>query len=364
MAGRLAEAGEMRGTSFAAVLEQAFALCRQARWATGGSAKADRQECLSHQLRARVLLVLGVILAAILFAILPIATRAGSVALPPEAREAMDAMYGGDPDAAIPIARRVQKEMPDHPLGYLLEAEALWWKRYCASCEIRYGMMDAWKRGRDPGDEAYLVVAGREIEAAEALLAKSETAEMHVYAGLGYALRARVYGLRGENRNVARAAVKGRAEMLRALDLDPQQADAAAVLGVYNYYVETLSPIVKLLRVFMGIPGGNKDEGIRQMELGAKQGLFMAVDSRFILASLIRQYDLRYEQALAAAEPLTVRYPHNPLFLLLVGNLNEELGRKAKAAEYFHAALEANVSDPVCAARVRDMGRAFLRSVQ
>jgi tetratricopeptide (TPR) repeat protein len=300
----------------------------------------------------------------ILAAVLPIATRSGSIALPPEAREAMDAMYGGDPDAAIPVARRVQKEMPDHPLGYLLEAEALWWKRYCASCEIRYGMMDAWKRGRNPGDDAYLAVCAREIEAAERLLARSETAEMHVYAGLGYALRARVYGLRGENRNVARAAVKGRAEMLRALELDPQQADAAAVLGVYNYYVETLSPIVKILRVFMGIPGGNKDEGIRQMELGARQGVFMAVDSRFILASLIRQYDLKYERALAAAEPLTVRYPRNPLFLLLVGNLNEELGRKSKAAEYFHAALEATVSDPVCAARVREMGGAFLRSVQ
>jgi tetratricopeptide (TPR) repeat protein len=114
----------------------------------------------------------------------------------------------------------------------------------------------------------------------------------------------------------------------------------------------------------MGIPGGNKDEGIRQMELGARQGVFMAVDSRFILASLIRQYDLKYEHALAAAEPLTVRYPRNPLFLLLVGNLNEELGRKAKAAEYFHAALEATVSDPVCAARVHDMHRAFVSSLK
>jgi tetratricopeptide (TPR) repeat protein len=294
---------------------------------------------------------------------LPFATMAGGVSLPPEARQAMDLMYSGDPDAAIPIARRVQKDQPNHPLGYLLEAEALWWKRFCISCEIRYGMVDAWKRGKEPGDDAYLLVSGREIEAAEALLARSDTAELHVYAGLGYALRARVYGLRGENRNVAHASVKGRAEMLRALQLDPRQADATAVLGVYNYYVETLSPIVKLLRVFMGIPGGNKDEGIRQMELGAREGLFMAVDARFILASLIRQYDLKYGQALAAVEPLAERYPRNPQFLLLTGNLNAELGRKAKAAEYFHAALESPIADPACAARARDMANAFLASL-
>ena len=297
-------------------------------------------------------------------ALLPVATRAGSISLPPEARHAMELMYSGDPGAAIPIARWIQKDQPDHPLGYLLEAEALWWKRYCASCEIRYGMMDAWKRGRDPGDEAYLAVAGKEIEAAEAQLARSETAEMHVYAGLGYALRARVYGLRGENRNVARASVKGRAEMLRALDLDPQQADATAVLGVYNYYVETLSPIVKLLRVFMGIPGGNKDEGIRQMEFGASHGVLMAVDARFIHASLIRQYDLKYEQSLALMEPLAARYPRNALFLLMTGNLNAELGRKAKAAEYFHAATEAAVPDAGCAERAHEMAGAFLVSLR
>src|ERR1700690_993774 len=130
----------------------------------------------------------------VLVLFLPIAACAGSLALPPEARQAMDLMYGGNPDAAISIARRVQKEQPDHPLGYLLEAEALGWERFCVSCEIRYGMVDAWKRGKEPRDDAYLAVAGKEISAAEALLAQSDTAEMHVYAGLGYALRARVYG--------------------------------------------------------------------------------------------------------------------------------------------------------------------------
>ncbi len=100
---------------------------------------------------------------------------AGTIALPPEARQAMDAIYGGDPDAAIPIARAVQREHPEHPLGYLLEGEALWWKRYCATCEIKYGMVDAWKRGKFPEDDAYLAVADKEIAAAEALLAKSES---------------------------------------------------------------------------------------------------------------------------------------------------------------------------------------------
>ena len=195
------------------------------------------------------------------------------------------------------------------------------------------------------------------------MLAKSESAELHVYAGLGYALKARVYGLRGENHNVARNAVKGRAEMLRALELDPEMADATAVLGVYNYYVDTLSGIVKILRVFLGIPGGSKVDGVKQLQIGMDHGVLMAVDARFIFATLVRQYDLKYEEALAAAEPLAAKYPHNPLFLLLAGNLSLELGRNAKAAEYFHAAQQISAADSTCNPRVHEIADSFLSSI-
>jgi tetratricopeptide (TPR) repeat protein len=295
--------------------------------------------------------------------LLSLPTRGGTIALPPEGHQGMDAIYGGDPDGAIGIARCIQKTQPDHPFGYLLEAEALWWKRYCAACEIKYGMIEAWKRSKEPEDEAYLTVADREIDAAEGRLAKSETAEMHVYAGMGYALKARVYALRSENRSVARVAVKGRAEMLRALELDPQMADASAVLGVYNYYVDTLSSIVKLLRIVMGIPGGSKEDGVKQLEVGMTQGVLMAVDARFILARALRQYDQKYEQALSIAEPLATRFPDNPIFMLLIGNLYLEFGRKAKASEYFHAAQQSTVHDGVCDSRLHESADSFLTMV-
>jgi tetratricopeptide (TPR) repeat protein len=292
--------------------------------------------------------------------------RAGSIPLPPEAARAMDAIYGGDPDAAIVIARAVQRAQPEHPLGYLLEAEAEWWKIYCAACEIKWGMVDAWKRGKKPEDDAYLALADKVIELARAQLAKSDSAEMHVYLGIGWALKTRLYGLRDDGRHTARAGVAARAEFLRALRLDPEMADATAGLGLYNYYVDTLSRFVKILRFFMGIPGGNKEEGIRQMTAGIDRGVLSSVDTRFYLAKNLRTYDLRYEQALATAEPLAARYPHNPVFLLLLGNLHAELGRNAKASEYFHSALASTESDPdpACAARIRDLAKSFLASLK
>jgi hypothetical protein len=293
----------------------------------------------------------------------PAAIRAENLPLPPEARQAMDKIYSGDPDAAIPIARSIQQSRPDHPLGYLLEAEALWWKRACAAQELKYNLVEPWKRSKEPGDDAYLALADKVIQLAQALYQKNDTAEMHAYAGVGWGLKARVFALRGENRNVAHAGVNARSEMLRALQLDPQMADASAGLGLYNYYVDTLSPIVRVLRFFMGIPAGDKQQGVNQMETGMNQGELLAVDIRFALARAFRQYDGKYEQALVVAEPLVTRYPQNPMFQMLMGNINMQLNRKAAAKPYFQAILNARLPDPVCAARLREIAVSFLAQI-
>jgi len=275
----------------------------------------------------------------------------------------MNEMYGGDPDAAIVTMRGFQKKNPENPLGYLLEAEARWWEIYCAACEIKWGMVDAWRRGKEPGDDSYLALTDKAVALAQAQLVKSDSAEMHLYAGTAWALKARLYSLRGENRNVARTGVMARAELLRATQLDPQMADAWAGIGLYNYYVDTLSPIVKVLRFFMGIPGGNKKEGIRELEMAMNQGALMTVEARFNLAKNLRNYDQQYEHAAALVEPLVAQYPHNPVFLLLLGNLNAELGRTAEASTQFRSAEDFPIADAACAAHARGIADSFLKKL-
>jgi hypothetical protein len=288
---------------------------------------------------------------------------AGHLTLSSEAARALDQTYSGEPDAAIATAQAIERSHPDSPVGYLLEAEARWWKTYCASCEIKWGMLDAWKRPKQVGDDAYFALADKAIELARAQIVKSDTAEPHVYVAIGFALKARLYSLRDEKRAIAHAGVAARAECLRALQLDPDMADATAMLGLYNYYIDTLSSIAKMLRFFMGIPGGKKEEGIGQMRTGMEQAAFLAVDTRFYLAKNLRTYDQHYAEAVQVAEPLGSRYSQNPVFLLLLGNLNLELGRKEKAAEYFRAVETTQVSDSACATRARDLANTSLAAL-
>jgi tetratricopeptide (TPR) repeat protein len=317
---------------------------------------------------------LAVLLVALCLALFAPPARGGEIKLPPEAVQAMDKMYSGDPDGAIALLRNLEQSQAENPLPVLLEGEARWWKIYCANLEIKYGMIDAWKRGKKPEDEAFLLLADKVIDLAHAQIAKSDSAEMHFYAGMGLALKVRLEVLRGENRAVAHAGVAARAEFLRALELDPEMPDATAGLGLYNYYVDSLSTTVKILRFFMGIPGGSRTEGIHQMQIGIDRGVVTPVEMRFHLARNLRTFDYQYERAFIVAQPLVERYPGNPIFQLLLGNLNTEMGRPVKAAEYFQAALKISgqpaaadccstcTSCPTCSTSVHEIARTFLSS--
>lgn len=299
----------------------------------------------------------------LLVSLFPLRAGGSSVNLSPEEQKVLDAIYSGDSKQAIALARALQQAKPDEPIGYLLEGEALWWNRYCGACEMKWGIIESWKHDKQHEDEAYLALADKAISLAQAQLDKSETAQMRFLLGMSYALKVRVYGLRGENRNAARAGVTARAQMLRALDIDPQLADATGALGLYNYYVDTLSPVVKLLRFFMGIPGGDKVKGVEQMRTGMNQGSLLAVDLRFILGRALRQYDRKYDEALSIAGPLVQRYPQNPLFLLLVANLNAELGRNDKAGGYVQAVQQLPESTSPCVARAHQIAASLTASL-
>ena len=202
---------------------------------------------------------------ACLFLLAPLAmpVRASTITLPPEAPAILDKIYSFDLDGAIEAAKRMEQERPNHPLGYLLETEALWWRIWCTSAEFKYGMSDARRRPKLEADRHYLELAARVLSLAEAQIKQNESAEMQFYAGMAEASSARLYALRGEYRNAARSGVRGRDHLLRAKAVDPDLADADLGLGLYNYYVDTLSAIARVLRFFMGIPGGSKQEGVR-----------------------------------------------------------------------------------------------------
>ena len=260
----------------------------------------------------------------------------------------LDNIYSGRTDIATTQAKQLQQQYPENPLGYLLEAEALWWKIWCASAEFKYGMTMARHREKLEADQPYLDLTTKAYKLAEESFHKHDSGEMRLYAGMADALAARLYGLRGESRAGARAGVRARENFLKALALDPTLVDAYMGLGLYNYYVDTLSGLARVLRFFMGIPGGSKQEGIRQLQKATAGGQLSPPLARFYLALDLHNYDQKYEEALEVIGPLVEKYPENPAFQLMQGDLYARLHREAQAEACYQAAAAA-------AARLRDV---------
>ncbi len=212
-------------------------------------------------------------------------------------------------------------------------------------------------------DQPYLDLASKAHALAEAKLKLHESAEMYFYAGMAEALAARLYGLRSENRTAAHAGVRARENFNRALVLDPTLADADMGLGLYDYYVDTLSATARVLRFFMGIPGGSKTEGIRRLEHAMREGQLTRASARFYLAINLHNYDQRYEEALEVITPLVEQYPENPVFHLAQGDLYGKLGRNSLALAAYHAAAAAKLTDAACQTKVDSLVQQSIAAV-
>jgi len=289
--------------------------------------------------------------------------RADQLQLDPQVIAAADHIYSGDFEGGRAAALRLQEEQPEHPIGYLLEAEALWWKIWCTSAEFKYGMTYPRHRAKLSADRHYFELAAKATTLAEKKIAEHDSAEMQFYAGMGDALTSRLYGLRGEGRNTARAGVRAREHLLRAKAMNADLADADFGLGLYNYYIDTLSAAARVLRFFMGIPGGNKKEGIRQLQHAIEEGVLVPPEARFYLAINLHNYDQQYNRALEIISPLAEKYPSNALFQLARGDLFAKLGRKERARDCYRAAGAAELSDPECHQHVQELVRAALAAL-
>jgi tetratricopeptide (TPR) repeat protein len=291
---------------------------------------------------------------------------AGKLNLPANTSSILEHIYSGERNVALQEIHQLEEQDPDNPLGYLLEAEADWWKIWWDSAEFKYGMTMARHHEKAPGDQHYLELTTKAYHLAESKLKQQDTGEMHLYAGMADALAARLYGMRSESRATARAGVRARENFLVALQLDPTLSDAYTGLGLYNYYVDTLSMMAKTLRFLMGIPGGTKEEGIRQLKRAMDEGQLSAPLARFYLALNLLNYDQRYEEAIQVITPLAQKYPGNPLYELMLGDLNVRLARKQQAEAFYHAAEVdvGGVPETDCQAKVKQLIRESLESLE
>jgi tetratricopeptide (TPR) repeat protein len=242
-------------------------------------------------------------------------------------------MMDGDLDGAIEVFQLIEQKDPASPLGYVLEANATWWRIYYVSANlIDPDVFDVANMKATPFDSHFEDLDRMAIHKAEARIHLHEDlARSLLYEGFAYALRARLDGLHDRDLPTARAGKKMRSRLLQALEIDPSLSDAYLGIGIYNYFVDTLPAIVKILGVFIGLPGGSRTEGLHQLQLCAEKGELLKPEAKFYLAkNYTRANERQYERSMRLFGELQQEFPHNPLWPMLIGSLQYRLGRPQK----------------------------------
>jgi Tetratricopeptide repeat len=114
-------------------------------------------------------------------------------------------------------------------------------------------------------------------------------------------------GIFGAARDAAKA--KGYADSY--IRLHPEHGDAYLVLGLYNYYVDIAPTFIKMLRVVLFLPPGNRAEGLKQIERAARDGSLFAPLAEGALADIYGELEGRLGDATAINERLVQRFPSN-----------------------------------------------------
>jgi tetratricopeptide (TPR) repeat protein len=262
------------------------------------------------------------------------------------ANRGMNKLMDGDFDAATQAFRQIQQLDPESPLGYLLEADASWWKIYLTEGDlVDPDVFEALSEAPTAYDDDFRRSDDLAIRKAEVRLeAQQDEARNDFYAGLAYALRAQLEALRDHALATARAGKKMRNLSLAALKLDPNLNDAWFGVGLYNYFVDTLPTYVKMLRFLILLPGGDRLEGLRQMEQAMDKGQLVTEEAKFHLAkNYSRPIDRQYARSLELFRQMQQQFPHNPLWKLLVGSVELRMGNVKEGEELYRQVVAETV---------------------
>jgi tetratricopeptide (TPR) repeat protein len=260
------------------------------------------------------------------------------------ASHGMQLLMDGNFDEAIQVFRQIEQGDPESPLGYVLEADANWWKIYLTEGNlIDPDVFEALSEAITPYDADFQRLNNLAIQKAEAQIhSHQDEARAHLYEGFADALQARLEALRDQALATARAGKKMRNLSLTALKLDPTLYDADLGVGIYNYFEATLPTYVKMLRFLILLPGGDRELGLQQLQTAAEKGVITKGEAQFHLAkNLSRNNERQYARALEIFRGMAREYPDNPLWKLLLGSLEIRMGQTQEGEALYREVIKA-----------------------
>jgi hypothetical protein len=252
-----------------------------------------------------------------------------------ECRRALDLLYDGRMEEALRESAALAAAHPLDPLAAYVDALALVWK-----VEQRPEVTSLDKELERRVQRAVAVADAR-------LQARPGEVRALLARGGAWAVSSRYHMFRWHKSEAARDGARMRQDLLEVRRQDPANTDALFGLGLYDYYADVLPRLLKLLRVFARIPGGDRERGLAAIEESRENAVLHRTEIQVQLYEIYAWYEKRPDLALAEIRALARRHPGWPLWgLKLAEHLRDRMGLYAESAQAARQLLEAEERRP------------------
>lgn len=196
------------------------------------------------------------------------------------------------------------------------------------ACDVLAATALWWRIQLDPHshalDDEFTAAVERAIRATEAWTGRApKEPEAWFYLGGAYAARVQWRVLRDDKLAAARDGKRIRQALEQALELDPALDDAYFGLGMYKYYADVAPAAAKILRFLLLLPGGDKEQGLAEMQRARSRGRLLQGEADYQLHIVYLWYERKTDHALQLLRSLQDAYPGNPLFRAQIADIQE-----------------------------------------
>lgn len=160
------------------------------------------------------------------------------------------------------------------------------------------------------------------------------------WLGAGYGYKARHHSVKGQWWSAYRNGKRTKHYFERVVALSPDDYDPYLGLGIYHYYAEVVPKIIRIFDFILNM-GGDKELGLRELEMTLDKGFFTRNEARFFFVDIFLNYEKRPWDALPFLVDLTRHFPGNRGFKWQLAELYGQLRLPDAAATLWGELVDA-----------------------
>lgn len=227
-------------------------------------------------------------------------------------------IYNYDLDAAESSLVELMGESPHDPKPYFFMTLVRWWRfvgdTYSDSFRV-----------------AFLAAADSSVKVCESRLVESENdTEARFFLGGTYGYLARYYVSLNSLFSAYKYGTRAKDIFSELIGTNDTLYDAYLAIGTYNCYAERIPAPLRIIASLIGA-GGDSELGIGQLRLAADSGSYARIEALSMLGYVELELQNNYARAANIFSRLSIRYPSNPVFRLLLSNSYRKSARYEEA---------------------------------